>query len=217
MRNGRFLGAIEEAQAVGFTPAQIAEYLCAARRSSGPSEALRVRMAAKIDQIDGRIAALRRMPDELARFVGCACVSLDHGPVVLPPSPAAAGRRRRGHRSATSRSAKAQATRCVRPHRWRRAVVEGRAPRGPVPALPRQKLLRARALFLAHCGWGGRQAPLHRSSGATGSCSRRSATTSRSCSGSSTTSITSSSSSTALARPRRAGRARAPRDRLLFR
>src|SRR4029077_12166545 len=47
------------------------------RRSSAPSEALRVRMAAKIDQIDTRIAALRRMRDELARVVGCACPSLD--------------------------------------------------------------------------------------------------------------------------------------------
>ena len=57
----RFLGAIKEAQAVGFTLAEIAEYLRAARRSAAPSEALRVRMAAKIDQIDGRIAALQRM------------------------------------------------------------------------------------------------------------------------------------------------------------
>jgi redox-sensitive transcriptional activator SoxR len=74
----RFLGAIKEAQAVGFTLAEIAEYLRAARPSGAPSEALRVRMAAKIDQIDARIAALRRMRDELARVVGCACTSLDH-------------------------------------------------------------------------------------------------------------------------------------------
>src|ERR1700716_3082604 len=73
----RFLGAIKEAQAVGFTLAEIAEYLRAARRATVPSEALRVRMAAKIDQIDARIAALRRMRDELARVVGCACASLD--------------------------------------------------------------------------------------------------------------------------------------------
>jgi DNA-binding transcriptional MerR regulator len=50
----RFLRAIKEAQAVGFTLAEIAEYLRAARRSGSPSEALRVRMATKIDQIDGR-------------------------------------------------------------------------------------------------------------------------------------------------------------------
>jgi len=43
-----------------------------------PSEVLRVRMAAKIDQIDARIAALQRMRDELARVIGCACASLNH-------------------------------------------------------------------------------------------------------------------------------------------
>src|SRR6476469_5906405 len=74
----RFLRAIKEAQAVGFTLSEIAEYLRAARRSAAPSETLRVRMAAKIDQIDDRIAALRRMREELARVVGCACNSLDH-------------------------------------------------------------------------------------------------------------------------------------------
>src|SRR4249919_3746878 len=63
----RFLRAIKEAQAVGFTLTEIGEYLRAARRSERPSETLRVRMAAKIDEIDARIAALRRMRDELAR------------------------------------------------------------------------------------------------------------------------------------------------------
>ncbi len=57
----RFLRAIKEAQAVGFTLSEIAEYLRAARRAVSPSEALRVRMAAKIDEIDARIAALRRL------------------------------------------------------------------------------------------------------------------------------------------------------------
>src|SRR5881398_1494333 len=74
----RFLRAIKEAQAVGFTLAEITEVMGAARRSGSPSEALRVRAATKIDEIDGRIAALRRMRDELARVVGCACTSLDH-------------------------------------------------------------------------------------------------------------------------------------------
>src|SRR5262245_57998608 len=74
----RFVRAIKDAQAVGFTLPEIAEYLRAARRSQSPSETLRVRMAAKIDEIDSRIAALRRMRDELARVVGCACASLDH-------------------------------------------------------------------------------------------------------------------------------------------
>src|SRR6476659_4547010 len=64
----RFLRAIKEAQAVGFTLAEIAEYLGAARRSAAPSEELRIRAAAKIDQIDGRIAGLRRMREELAQI-----------------------------------------------------------------------------------------------------------------------------------------------------
>ncbi|HKB20032.1 MAG TPA: heavy metal-responsive transcriptional regulator, partial [Gaiellaceae bacterium] len=74
----RFLRAIKEAQSVGFTLAEIGEYLRAARRTGSPSETLRIRMAAKIDEIDGRIAGLKRMRDELARVVGCACESLDH-------------------------------------------------------------------------------------------------------------------------------------------
>jgi DNA-binding transcriptional MerR regulator len=57
----RLLRAIKEAQALGFTLAEIAEYTTAAGRSRSPSEALRVRMAAKIDEIDVRIAVWRPM------------------------------------------------------------------------------------------------------------------------------------------------------------
>ena len=156
----RFLRAIKEAQAVGFTLAEIAEYLRAARRSS-PSEALRVRMAAKIDQIDARIAALRRMRDELARVVGCACSSLDHCTC------GAAYLARRG-RTPAARPSLLHVTNgesagntlrqtalggAVLP--WQDALHEG-----PVPALPRQELLRTRARFLADCGWGRQQALL---------------------------------------------------------
>ena len=38
-------------------------------------------MAAKIDEIDARIAGLRRIRGELAQVVGCACESLDTSPV----------------------------------------------------------------------------------------------------------------------------------------
>src|SRR6476659_639669 len=65
-------------RAIGFTLSEIAEVLKTVRRSGAPSEAIRVRMAAKIDEIDGRIAGRRRMRDDLARVVGCACDSLDH-------------------------------------------------------------------------------------------------------------------------------------------
>jgi DNA-binding transcriptional MerR regulator len=157
----RFLGAIKEAQAVGFTLAEIAEYLGAARRSTAPSEALRVRMAAKIDQIDARIAALRRMRDDLARVVGCACTSLDHctcgaaylarrggAPTSRPPLLHITNGESAGNtlRQTTLGGA-------VLP--WQDALHEG-----PVPALPRPELLRTRAGFLADCGWGRRQALL---------------------------------------------------------
>jgi DNA-binding transcriptional MerR regulator len=75
----RFLRAIKEAQAIGFTLAEIEEYLRVVQRGRVPApEALRSRVAVKIDEIDVRMAALRRMRDELARIVGCACESLDH-------------------------------------------------------------------------------------------------------------------------------------------
>jgi DNA-binding transcriptional MerR regulator len=157
----RFLGAIKEAQAVGFTLAEIAEYLRAARRSSAPSEALRVRMAAKIDQIDARIAALRRMRDELARVVGCACTSLDHCTC------GAAYLARRGG-TPTARPSLLHVTNGESAGNTLRQTAFGGAVlswqdvlhEGPVPALSRQELLRTRAGFLADCGWGSRQALL---------------------------------------------------------
>jgi redox-sensitive transcriptional activator SoxR len=155
----RFLGAIKEAQAVGFTLAEIAEYLSAARRSGAPSETLRVRMASKIDQIDARIAALRRMRDELARVVGCACTSLDH-------CTCGAGYLARRGRVPTSRPSLLHITNGESAGNTLRQTTLGGAVlpwqdvlhEGPVPALPRQQLLRTRARFLADCGWGRRQA-----------------------------------------------------------
>ena len=155
----RFLGAIKEAQAVGFTLAEIAEYLRAARRSGLPSEVLRVRMAAKIDQIDARIAALQRMRDELARVIGCACASLNHctcGAAYLA----------RGGRAPTARPSLLHITNGESAGNTLRQTALGGAVlpwqdvlhEGPVPALPRQKLLRTRARFLAGCGWGRQQA-----------------------------------------------------------
>jgi redox-sensitive transcriptional activator SoxR len=157
----RFLGAIKEAQAVGFTLGEIAEYLRAARRSAAPSEALRVRMAAKIDQIDARIAALQRMREELARVVGCACTSLDHctcGAAYLarrggaPPARPSLLHITNGESAGNTLRQTALGGGVLS---WQDVLHEG-----PVPALPRPKLLRARARFLADCGWGSRQALL---------------------------------------------------------
>ena len=158
----RFLGAIKEAQAVGFTLAEIAEYLRAARRSGAPSEALRVRMAAKIDQIDARIAALRRMRDELARVVGCACDLAR--PLHLRrrlPRPPRRRRRRRGRRSFTSPTAKAPATPCGRP-RSAAPCCPGRtcSTRGRCRRCRGRSCCGHAPRFLADCGWGSRPALL---------------------------------------------------------
>src|SRR5262245_46043629 len=153
----RFLRAIKEAQSVGFTLAEIGEYLGAARRSGSPSETLRIRMAAKIDEIDTRIAGLRRMREELARVVGCACDSLDHCTC------GAAYLARRGRDTSappellhvTNGESAGNTLRltglggAVLP--WQDVLHEG-----PVPDFSRAELLRVRARFLSECGWGRR-------------------------------------------------------------
>ena len=117
-------------------------------------------MAAKIDEIDSRIAGLQRMREELARVVGCACDSLDHctcGAAYLArrgrevddaDAPARHERRERRQHAAADGA------------RRRGAAVAGRPARGPGPAVARSKLLRERAAFLSACGWGSRRAIL---------------------------------------------------------
>jgi DNA-binding transcriptional MerR regulator len=157
----RLLRAIKEAQAVGFTLAEIAEYLRAARRSTPAPEALRIRMAAKIDQIDSRIGELKRMREELARIVGCACESLDHctcgaaylarrgrDPIAAPPLLHVTNGESAGNTLRQTGLGGAVLS-------WQDVLHEG-----PVPAGPRPELLRARADFLAACGWGSRRAIL---------------------------------------------------------
>jgi DNA-binding transcriptional MerR regulator len=154
----RFLRAIKEAQAAGFTLTEIGEYLRAARRSERPSETLRIRMASKIDEIDARIAGLRRMREELARVVGCACDSLDHCTC------GAAYLARRG-REPVTRPTLLHVTNGESAGNTLRATSLGGAVLpwndalhdGPVPAVPRRELLDVRAAFLSGCGWGGRR------------------------------------------------------------
>jgi DNA-binding transcriptional MerR regulator len=151
----RFVRAIKEAQAVGFTLAEVSEYLRAAGRSGSPSGALRVRMAAKIDEIDARIAGLRRMREELARVVGCACDSLDRctcGAAYLARRGQDAGAPPALLHVTNGESAGNTLRRtglggAVLP--WQDALHEG-----PVPAVSRSELLRIRAGFLSECGWG---------------------------------------------------------------
>jgi DNA-binding transcriptional MerR regulator len=158
----RFLRAIKDTPALGFTLAEIEDYLRAVRRGRAlPSEALRTRLAAKIDEIDARVAGLRRMRAELARIVGCACESLDHCTC------GAAYLARRGRESA-ARPSPLHITNGESAGNTLRQTTLGGAVlpwqdvlhEGPLPAGPRHELLRARADFLSGCGWGSRRAIL---------------------------------------------------------
>ena len=152
----RFLRAIKEAQEAGFSLAEIEDYLAVVRRGRVPApEALRVRAAAKIDQIDARIARLRLMRGELARIAGCACDSLDHctcGAAYLArrgrdsPAPPSLLHVTNGE-SAGNTLRQTSLGGAVLP--WQDVLHEG-----PVPAGARPELLRTRAAFLSGCGWG---------------------------------------------------------------
>jgi len=158
----RFLRAIKDTQALGFTLAEIEDYLRVVRRGRvPPSQALRTRLAAKIDEIDARIAGLRRMRGELARIVGCACESLDHCTC------GAAYLARRG-RESSARPSPLHVTNGESAGNTLRQTSLGGAVlpwqdvlhEGPVPAGTRHELLRTRAAFLSGCGWGSKRALL---------------------------------------------------------
>ena len=156
----RFLRAVKEAQAIGFTLAEIEEYLRVIRRVPA-SEALRTRIAAKIDEIDARIAGLRRMRGELARIVGCACESLDHCTC------GAAYLARRGRESPVRPSPLHVTNGDSAGNTLRQTTLGGAVlpwqdvlHEGPVPAGTRRGLRQARAAFLSGCGWGSRRSIL---------------------------------------------------------
>jgi len=153
----RFVRAVKEAQSLGFSLAEVEEYLRVARRGeTAASEALRVRMAAKIDEIDGRLAGLRRVRDDLARIVGCACDSLDH----CTCGAAYLARRGRGAatRSVLHVTNGESAGNTLRQTSLGGAVLAWQdvLHEGPVPAGPRAHVREARAGFLSDCGWGRR-------------------------------------------------------------
>ncbi|HKP17226.1 MAG TPA: MerR family transcriptional regulator [Gaiellaceae bacterium] len=160
----RFVRAVKEAQGLGFTLAEIEEYLRLSRRRAGSaSEDLRIRLATKIDEVDVKIASLRRVRDDLARVLGCACDSLDHctcGAAYL----ARAGRDsdpQTGELLHVTNGESAGNT-------LRRTSLGGAVlswqdvlAEGPVPALPPAELRRTRARFLSDCGWGSAQTIQH--------------------------------------------------------
>ena len=149
----RFVKAVKEAQRLGFTLEEIAEH--ARLTSVGRAhETVRTRVAQKLDEIDERIASLRRVREELERVVGCACDSLDHctcgaaflarggrdprlGPLLHVTNGESAGNTLR------------QTTLGGAVLSWQDVLHEG-----PVPALPPAELRAVRARFLSECGWG---------------------------------------------------------------
>jgi DNA-binding transcriptional MerR regulator len=149
----RFVRAVKEAQSLGFTLSEIAEHTRLTRRGS-TQESIRVRLAQKIDDVDDKLAGLRRVRDELARVLGCACDSLDHctcgaaylarggrdpelGPLLHVTNGESAGNtlRQTGLGGAVLS--------------WQDVLHEG-----PVPAAPPEEVRRIRARFLSECGWG---------------------------------------------------------------
>jgi len=149
----RFVKAVKEAQRLGFTLEEIAEHA----RLTGVGrahEAVRTRVAQKLDEIDERIASLRRVREELERVVGCACDSLDHctcgaaflarggrdprlGPLLHVTNGESAGNTLR------------QTTLGGAVLSWQDVLHEG-----PVPAVSPAELRTVRARFLSACGWG---------------------------------------------------------------
>jgi DNA-binding transcriptional MerR regulator len=149
----RFVKAVKAAQQLGFTLEEIAEH-ARLTRAGRPHEAVRTRVAQKIDEVDAKIASLRRVREELARVVGCACDSLDHctcgaaylarggrdpqlGPLLHVTNGESAGNtlRQTGLGGAVLS--------------WQDVLHEG-----PVPAVTPAELRAARARFLSECGWG---------------------------------------------------------------
>jgi DNA-binding transcriptional MerR regulator len=149
----RFVKAVKEAQRLGFTLEEIAEHTRLTRVGRA-HEAVRTRVAQKLDEIDERIASLRRVRGELERVVGCACDSLDHctcgaaflarggrdprlGPLLHVTNGESAGNTLR------------QTTLGGAVLSWQDVLHEG-----PVPDVPPAELRAVRARFLSECGWG---------------------------------------------------------------
>jgi len=157
----RFVRAVKQAQGLGFTLAEIEEYLRLSHRGVGrASEELRVRLATKIDEVDEKIASLHRVRDDLARVLGCACDSLDHctcGAAYLArrgrdPAPSASGTLHVTNGESCGNTLRQTSLGgAVLP--WQDVLTEG-----PVTAGTPRELRLVRARFLSGCGWGSARA-----------------------------------------------------------
>jgi DNA-binding transcriptional MerR regulator len=149
----RFVKAVKAAQQLGFTLEEIAEH-ARLTRAGRPHEAVRTRVAQKIDEVDSKIASLRRVREELARVVGCACDSLDHctcGAAYLArggrdPQVGALLHVTNGESAGNTLRQTGLGGAVLS---WQDVLHEG-----PVPAVPPAELRLVRARFLSECGWG---------------------------------------------------------------
>ena len=75
----RFVRAVKEAQTLGFSLSEIAEYMALTRRAParGPQEA-RNRLVGKLEEVDAKLATLQRMRAGLQRALDEKWESLDH-------------------------------------------------------------------------------------------------------------------------------------------
>lgn len=75
----RFVQAVKEAQSLGFSLSEIEEFMALTRRSPGRvSQEARSRLTEKLEEIDARLAALRRMRAGVERALYERWDSLDH-------------------------------------------------------------------------------------------------------------------------------------------
>jgi DNA-binding transcriptional MerR regulator len=152
----RFVRAVKDAQALGFTLAEIEEYMRVARRGDETaSEELRLRTAAKLREVDERLAGLARVRAELARVAGCSC------PALSRCTCGAATLARGGEGPARSGTTLHVTNGDSTVHTLERTSLDGRAVpwrdvlhEGPLPLVPRAAYLDERAAFLAAAGWG---------------------------------------------------------------
>src|SRR3954468_15588631 len=158
----RFVRAIKEAQGLGFTLAEIEEYLRLARSPGRAPTAMRARVAAKIDEVDRKLASLQLVREDLARVLGCACDSLDRctcGAAYLArrgrdpePVPGDVLHVTNGESAGNTLRQTGLGGAVLS---WRDVLYEG-----PLPAGPPERQREARAAFLSECGWGARPALL---------------------------------------------------------
>jgi DNA-binding transcriptional MerR regulator len=152
----RFVRAVKAAQGLGFGLGDVEDLLRIARRGEADvPEAVRVRAARKLDEIDEKLASLGRMRGQLAELIGCGCRSLDDctcGAAVL----ARRGVEPRHAPDAPFHLTNGDSTaRTLRRTRLRGPVLAWRdvLHEGPVPPRDEATVREARARFFVESGW----------------------------------------------------------------